>query len=198
MISKKVFNQQMIEFQSVLSIETSPEYLFVLYKHIANEFNDDEFILVCHQVMKNEDLYGKMPTVRHFTKYLPKQITVNDEKEAKKQIFLEKVSDYLMCGFITDYERSKFKNLSELESRTLRANGGLSEMWSRVHNLDYPCKVSTIIKELSEFYDNNYTRENVEKRLTISDNRGGGFKTLGQLLTGGTNEKERDGTGSLL
>lgn len=192
MISKQVFNQQMLEFQSVLSVETSPDYLLVLYKHLVNEFTDDEFILVCHQVMKNEDLYGKMPTVRHFTKYLPKQITADDEKEAKKQAFLEKVSDYLMLDYVMDYDRQKFSNITELESRVLRSNGGLSEMWSRVHNLDYPCKISTIIKELSEFYDNNYTRENVEQRLAISDNKGGGFKTLRQLLIGGENEKERD------
>lgn len=180
MISEKIFNQQMREFQISLSAETTTEYLLVMYKHLVNEFNDEMFVNVCHKILANEELYGKMPTVRHFTKYLPKQITANDEREAKKQAFLEKVTDYLMCGFITDYERSQFQDLSELESRTLRANGGLSEMWSRVHNPDYPAKISTIIKELSDFYDNNYTREIVEQRALIENRSGDGLKSLGE------------------
>ena len=181
MISKKVFNEQMMEFSSLLGTEPSPDYLLVMYKHLANEFTDNEFILASHQVLRNEDLYGKMPTVRHFTKYLNKP-SEDEEREAQKQAFLEKVSDYLQLDYVMDYDRAKFNNISELESRVLRSNGGLSEMYSRVHNLDYPCKISTIIKELSEFYDNNYTRESVEQRLTITDNRGGGLKPIGESL----------------
>ena len=182
MISKKVFNEQMMEFSSLLGTEPSPDYLLVMYKHLANEFNDNDFVLASHQVLRNEDLYGKMPTIRHFTKYLPKQITEDEEREAKKQAFLEKVADYLQLDYVMDYDRAKFKNITELESRVLRSNGGLSEMWSRVHSYDYPCRVSTIIKELSEFYDNNYTREGVEHRLSITEGRGGGLKPLSEIL----------------
>lgn len=180
MISEKIFNQQMREFQVSLGAEITTDYLLVMYKHLVNEFNDEMFVDVCHKILANEDLYGKMPTVRHFTKYLPKPITADEEREANKQAFLEKVSDYLMLGFVTDYDRSQFNNLTELESRTLRANGGLSEMWSRVHNLDYPAKISTIIKELSDFYDNNYTREVVEQRAALENRSGGGLKSLGE------------------
>lgn len=177
MISENVFNQQMKEFQALLGVDTTPEYLLALYKYVANEFNDDEFKAASQQVILNEDLYGKMPTPRHFTKYLPKKITANEEREAKKSAFLEKVSNYLQLDYVMDYDRKKFSDLSELESRVLRSNGGLSEMWSRVHNLDYPCRISTIIRELSEFYDNNYTRENVERRALI-ENRSGGLKHI--------------------
>lgn len=178
MISREVFTRQMQEIQSLLGIEAKPDYLMVMYKYLANEFTDEEFQKVSLLVMQNEDLYGKMPTVRHFTKYLPKQPTEDEEREAKKQAFLEKVSDYLQLDYVMDYDRQKFNNITELESRALRINGGLSEMWSRVHNLDYPCKISTILKELSEFYDNNYTREYVEQ-YQLEDRRGG-MKTLGQ------------------
>ena len=181
MISREVFTRQMQEIQSLLGIEAKPDYLMVMYKYLANEFTDDEFQKVSLLVMQNEDLYGKMPTVRNFTKYLPKQPTEDEEREAKKQAFLEKVSDYLQLDFVMDYDRQKFANISELESRVLRSNGGLSEMWSRVHNQDYPCKISTIIKELSEFYDNNYTREQVETRVAI-ENRTGGMKSIGEIL----------------
>lgn len=181
MISREVFTRQMQEIQSLLGVEAKPDYLMVMYKYLANEFTDEEFQKVSLLVMQNEDLYGKMPTVRHFTKYLPKQPTDDEEREAKKQAFLEKVSDYLMLDFVMDYDRRKFDDITELESRALRVNGGLSEMWSRVHNLDYPCKISTIIKELSDFYDNNYTREQVENRLQI-ENRTGGMKSIGEIL----------------
>ena len=181
MISREVFTRQMQEIQSLLGVEAKPDYLMVMYKYLANEFTDEEFQKVCLLVMQNEDLYGKMPTVRHFTKYLPKQPTADEEREAKKQALLEKVSDYLMADFITDYERKKFEGISELESRTLRANGGLSEMWGRVHNPDYPAKVSTILRELSQFYDNNYTRENIEQMAQI-ENRSGEIKSLGEII----------------
>lgn len=182
MISKQIFKQQMMEITSLLGIDSTPNYFLALYKHIANEFTDEEFINACHQVMINEDLYGKMPTARHFTKYLPKQPTEDDEREAKKQAFLEKVSNYLMLDFVMDYDRRKFDNITELESRALRVNGGLSEMWSRVHNLDYPCKISTIIKELGEFYDNNYTRESVEQHTLLTDRRRGELTSFGELF----------------
>jgi hypothetical protein len=181
MISEKVFDQQMKEFQALLGVEAKPEYLLALYKHLANEFSDAEFMEVSHKVLTEEELYGRMPTVRHFTKYLPKKITDDEFREAKKQAFLEKVSDYLQLDYVMDYDRQKFNNISELESRALRANGGLSEMYQRVHSYDYPCKISTIIKELSDFYDANYTRESVEQRQQI-ERRGGGFKQLGDCF----------------
>lgn len=179
MISREVFTRQMQEIQSLLGIEAKPDYLMVMYKYLANDFTDEEFQRISIKVMQNEDLYGKMPTVRHFTKYLNKP-SKDEEREAQKQAFLEKVSNYLQLDYVMNYDREKFKNITELESRVLRSNGGLSEMWSRVHNLDYPCKISTIIKELSEFYDNNYTREQVE-RYQI-ENREGGLKQIGEIL----------------
>lgn len=181
MISDKVFTQQMQEIQVALGLEAKTDYLLVMYKYLANLFDDETFRQIAQKVLENEELYGKMPTVRHFTKYLPQKPTEDEEREAKKQAFLEKVSDYLMLDYVMDYDRRKFDDITELESRALRVNGGLSEMWSRVHNLDYPCKISTIIKELSEFYDNNYTREQVENRLQI-ENRTGGMKSLREIL----------------
>lgn len=178
MISDNVFKQTMQEIQISLGLEAKTDYLLVMYKYLANLFDDETFRSTAQKILENEDLYGKMPTVRHFTKYLPKQPTEDEEREAKKQAFLEKVSDYLQLDYVMDYDRRKFNNITELESRALRVNGGLSEMWSRVHNLDYPCKISTILKELSEFYDNNYTREYVEQ-YQLEDRRGG-MKTLGQ------------------
>lgn len=181
MIDRKVFANEIQEIALAQGISASADYMVAIYKFINDDFDDETFKATCKKIMKNEELFGKMPTVRHFTKYLPKQPTEDEEREAKKQAFLEKVSNYLMLDYVMDYDRRKFDDITELESRALRVNGGLSEMWSRVHNLDYPCKISTIIKELSEFYDNNYTREQVENRLQI-ENRTGGMKSLREIL----------------
>ena len=181
MISREVFVQQMKEIETSLGLEAKPDYLMVIYKYLVNLFDDTTFKETAQKILENEDLYGKMPTVRHFTKYLPQKPTDDEEREAKKQAFLEKVSNYLQLSFVMDYDRRKFENLSELERRTLQSNGGLSEMWQRVHNLDYPTRVSTIIRELSEFYDNNYTRESVEQRIQL-ENRSGGMKQIGELF----------------
>lgn len=183
MVDKEVFANCVQEIALAQGLKASADWMKVIYKFVGSEFDNEGFRQVCINIMKNEELYGKMPTPRHFTKYLPKQITADEQKEANKQAFLEKVSDYLMLGFVTDYDRSQFTHLTELESRTLRANGGLAEMWGRVHNPDYPAKISTIIKELNDFYDNNYTRESVEERLALTDNRSGGMKSLGDSLS---------------
>jgi len=180
MVDKEVFANCVQEIALAQGLKAPADWMKAIYKFVGGEFDNEGFRQVCIKIMQNEELYGKLPTPRHFTKYLPPKITASDERQAKKAAFLEKVADYLALGYVMDYDREQFKNISELESRTLRANGGLSEMWSRVHNLDYPAKISTIIKELSEFYDNNYTRESVESRVAITDNRGGGLKSIGE------------------
>ena len=57
------------------------------------------------------------------------------------------------------------KDMTDLEYRTLQSAGGISELWRRVHNLDYPANISTIRKELGDFYDDNYTSNDVKIAL---------------------------------
>ncbi len=57
--------------------------------------------------------------------------------------------------------------------------GGISSIWSSVHNQDgYSRSVSSVIRELSEFFDDNYNGESISKRIE----GGQGFKKLGDLL----------------
>jgi hypothetical protein len=87
----------------------------------------------------------------------------------KKMEFLERVSNYLQLDYVCSYDREKFaKETSEFEGRVLRYGGGISEMYSRVHNLDYPASISKIIADLSDFYDDNYSVE-ADKTYLISD-----------------------------
>jgi hypothetical protein len=163
MIDKVNFASCIQEMALLLGVEASGEWLKAMYKHIGNYFNDDEFKLVCHKIMTNNDLYGKMPTVRDFMKYAIKE---DDERLHKKTEFLNKVSDYLELDFVSQWDKEQFfKDMTELEYRTLQSAGGISELWRRVHNLDYPANVSTIRKELSTFYDDNYMSQDIKIAL---------------------------------
>lgn len=163
MIDKVNFASCIQEMALLLGVEASNEYLKAMYKHIGNYFNDNEFKLVCHKIMTNDELYGKMPTVRDFLKYAVKE---EDIQVKKKTDFLNKVSNYLQLDYVSHWDKEEFnKDMTDLEYRTLQSAGGISELWRRVHNLDYPANISTIRKELGDFYDDNYTSNDVKLSL---------------------------------
>lgn len=174
MISKVNFASSIQEMALLLSVEADNNYLKALYTHIADKFNDDEFKKACNQILINEDLYGKLPTVRHFMKYAPARLSIEDIKTQQKTEFLNKVCDYLQLIYASDYDREElYKGMSELGYRTLQSAGGMPELWRRVHDLDYPTSIAKIRKELAEFYDDNYIAESVSNRMAISDQRRG-------------------------
>lgn len=163
MISKEFFIKQMQEISLLLDIEVKPEWTVLMYKHLASSFDDKEFEYVVHRMLINENFYNKLPTISQFFKYKP------NRENAQKIDFLNRVSNYLQLDYVCSYDRDKFSNsLTEFEKRVLRYGGGISEMYSRVHNLDYPSTVSKIISDLSNFYDDNYSIE-VDKPYLIDD-----------------------------
>ena len=180
MIDKVVFASSIQEMALLLGIEAESDWLKAMYRHISEYFTDDEFRLACHNIMMYDDLYGKLPTVKHFMKYA-KITSVEDERTKKKTEFLNKVCNYLQLDYVSRWDKEEFyKDMTELESRTLQSAGGVSEMYQRVHNLDYPTNIATIRKELSNFYDDNYTSENVTR--CISSRSESGMNSLGNLM----------------
>lgn len=163
MISKGFFVKQMQELSLLLDIEVKPEWTVLMYKHLASSFDDKEFEYVVHRMLTNENFYNKLPTISQFFKYKP------NKENTKKIDFLNRVSNYLQLDYACSYDRDKFFNsLTEFEERVLRYGGGISEMYSRVHNLDYPASVSKIIADLSRLYDDNYSIE-VDRPYLIDD-----------------------------
>lgn len=163
MIDKVNFASCIQEMALLLGVEASGEWQKAMYKHIGNYFDDNEFKLVCHKIMANDELYGKMPTVKDFLKYAVKE---EDVQIQKKTDFLNKVSNYLQLDYVSHWDKEEFnKDMTDLEYRTLQSAGGISELWRRVHNLDYPANISTIRKELGDFYDDNYTSNDVKLAL---------------------------------
>lgn len=183
MISKVQFASSIQEIALLLSVEADSNYLKALYNHIASSFSDAEFKQACHQVLSNEDLFGKLPTVRHFMKYAPAKITAGEIQSQRKTEFLNKVCDYLQLEFASSYDRKElYENMTELEHRTLQSAGGMSDLWRRVHDLDFPTSIAKVRKELSEFYNDNYTAENVTRKIAIANERAG-QTTLGDTMT---------------
>jgi predicted translin family RNA/ssDNA-binding protein len=141
----------------LLQVTFTPEWAKMMKDELDNYFDDKTFQQACSRLIAETETYGKLPTVHQFVKYSP--VKGVDKKVEKKQEFLNKVASFLELDYVMDYDRRKFDNISELEYRTLQSLGGLSELYARVHNIDYPTNVATIIRQLSDFYDNNFDAE---------------------------------------
>lgn len=157
MIEMKNYVSCMQKLSILLQAEIKENWLNAMKEELDKYFDDKTFQQACSRLVAETETYGKLPTVHQFLQFSP--VNGVDERLERKQAFLNKVSNYLMLDYICDYDRHQFDNLTELECRTLQSLGGLSEFYARVHNLDYPTNIATIIRQLSEFYDNNYNAE---------------------------------------
>lgn len=194
MIDVKNFAVCMEKIGLLLQLTITPEWARAMKSELDNYFDDKTFQQACSRLIAETETYGKLPTVHQFLKYSP--IQAIDVGLERKQAFLNKVSSYLQLSYVCDYDRRQFDDLTELEYKTLQSMGGLSEMYQRVHNLDYPTNIATIIRQLSDFYDNNYDAETSqlasERRLFIergecipdelADNWGDGLEGLAKRL----------------
>lgn len=169
MIDIKNYTNCINKIAVLLQVTFTPEWAKMMKDELDNYFDDKTFQQACSKLIAETETYGKLPTVHQFVKYSP--VKGVDKKVEKKQEFLNKVASFLELDYVMDYDRRKFDNLTELEYKTLQSLGGLSEMYQRVHNLDYPTNVATIIRQLSDFYDNNFDAESSklasERRLFL-------------------------------
>lgn len=199
MIDVKNFAVCMEKIGLLLQLTITPEWARAMKSELDNYFDDKTFQQACSRLIAETETYGKLPTVHQFLQYSP--VKGIDDRLERKQDFLRKVSNYLQLSYVSDYDRRKFDNLTEIEYKTLQSLGGLSEMYQRVHNLDYPTNIATIIRQLDEFYDNNFDAETShlasERRLFIergecipdelADNWSNGLDGLAKRLTRITN-----------
>ena len=157
MIDIKNYTNCINKIAVLLQVTFTPEWAKMMKDELDNYFDDKTFQQACSKLIAETETYGKLPTVHQFVKYSP--VKGVDKKVEKKQEFLNKVASFLELDYVMDYDRRKFDNISELEYRTLQSLGWLSELYARVHNIDYPTNVATIIRQLSDFYDNNFDAE---------------------------------------
>ena len=169
MINLKTYTNCINKIAVLLQVTFTPEWAKMMKDELDKYFDDKTFQQACSRLIAETETYGKLPTVHQFVKYSP--VKGVDKKVEKKQEFLNKVASFLELDYVMDYDRRKFDNLTDLEYKTLQSLGGLSELYARVHNLDYPTNVATIIRQLSDFYDNNFDAESSkiasERRLFL-------------------------------
>lgn len=182
MINKTTFASKIQEMALLLGMEIDDKWMLAMYQHITDYFTDEEFSNACHKIMITEELYGRLPTVKHFLKYSSSFLTKDDLRTQRKTEFLNKVCDYLQLDYASSYDREVlYDGMSELEYRTLQSAGGMSELWRRVHDYDYPTNISKIRKELSEFYEDNFTAESVTHKIALTNERAG-QQSLGSAM----------------
>lgn len=169
MIEMKNYVSCMQKLSLLLQAEIKENWLNAMKEELDKYFDDKTFQQACSRLVAETETYGKLPTVHQFVKYSP--VKGVDKNVEKKQEFLNKVASFLELDYVMDYDRRKFDGLTELEYKTLQSLGGLSELYARVHNIDYPTNVATIIRQLSDFYDNNFDAESSkiasERRLFL-------------------------------
>lgn len=157
MIDIKNYTNCINKIAVLLQVTFTPEWAKMMKSELDKYFDDKTFQQACSRLIAETETYGKLPTVHQFLQFSP--VRGVDKKVEKKQEFLNKVASFLELDYVMDYDRRKFDNLTELEYKTLQSLGGLSELYARVHNIDYPTNVATIIRQLSDFYDNNFDAE---------------------------------------
>lgn len=157
MIDLKTYTNCINKIAVLLQVTFTPEWAKMMKDELDKYFDDKTFQQACFRLIAETETYGKLPTVHQFLQFSPVK-GINKKQEAKTE-FLNKVAGFLELDYVMDYDRRKFDNLTELEYKTLQSLGGLSELYARVHNLDYPTNVATIIRQLSDFYDNNFDAE---------------------------------------
>lgn len=85
--------------------------------------------------------------------------------------FIDKVQEYLNSDFIDTDEKNEFNsNLSEAERKALNSLGGISSLWSDLHQDGYKRSLSRILYELKQEFLNSANASNILPKPQKKDN----------------------------
>lgn len=85
MLNKKIFMTKTIQIAELKGLNLSENYAKSMYNLIKDDFTDEEFTQICNFILKNEELYNKMPEPRHFYKHKTQPKQISSEEEASVQ-----------------------------------------------------------------------------------------------------------------
>lgn len=155
MLDKKVFLKCLFGLLTMNDIKPDDEKTKLFYDLMKNDFTDNEFEIVCERICKEEHLYNHYPPAVMFYKY---KTNDSDKCSIECQNFLDKVEDYLNLGFVPSFYKEDFLNsLTDNERRAMQGFGGISTLWSDCHRDDMPRSKTSILKDLRESFENNWT-----------------------------------------
>lgn len=145
----------------------------------------DEQIDKALEFFINQENLLKMPSLMQWKKAAG--VCDGNPIELACQKFLDKVQVYLTSCFVGSDEKREFNNgLLEVEYRALNSLGGISSLWSDLHQEGYKRSLSRIMYEIKQEFLNLATESNITK-LQNENNKIHGEK-LKTLLKGGINK----------
>lgn len=165
-------------------------------KTISDNFNlttSEGYVNLMHRMLKlsdaqinkavdfflSQEVLSKMPSLMQWKKAAG--VCDGNPIELACQKFLDKVQVYLTSDFIGSDEKREFNNgLSEMEYRALNSLGGISSLWSDLHQDGYKRSLSRILYELKQEFLNSATESNILAKPQSSNNAlyGENVKTL--------------------
>lgn len=159
-MDKKTFLQGYVGLSVFCGVEATETALNAVYSLMKDDFENEEFLAVCEDIAKTENLYGKLPIPKLFYDRQKKSAPVLPSRfQSAKSRFLDKCADYLNSDYVPKGEKLEFqKNLTASEAAALKYVGGISVCWSSVHRggaWDGEA-MSWRMKELGKAFDDCY------------------------------------------
>lgn len=158
------------------SLTIGKGYVEVMHKCL--NLTDQQFNKAMDFFTKKKDLM-KLPSLAQWKEAAG--LEIDNPIETACQKFLGKVQVYLTSDFVGSNEKREFNNeLSEVEYRALNSLGGISSLWSDLHQDGYKRSLSRILYELKQEFLNSATESNIltkpksENKVLCSEN----IKTL--------------------
>jgi len=170
----ETFKKSLLTIFEMNNITAKPEWFTTLWKLLRDDFTDEEFNYSCECILKNEVLYNKPPPPNMFYKYKPKtELTECDNIAIACRAFIDNVSGYLGCSFVTTIQKTQFaNNLTETEERVLKSFGGISELWTQTNREDgYRRSLDKLLKELAVSFTDNCRIDNNQNNVLEYQNK---------------------------
>jgi hypothetical protein len=148
MLNEKIFMTKIFQIAELKSMQVSKEYVKLLYDLLKGDFTDDEFVSICVHILKNEELYGKMPEPRHFYKH----------KKESRELTPEQIANSEFSA-VLDHDA----NLHEITNRVLKIweENGNSIYWRLDPYNDNREEIKWVRKEFIELWLGIHERPDV-------------------------------------
>lgn len=156
MLDRVFFDKCFLNLLTFHQVPIDAKKTDALYLLMGKDFDNKEFSDICGDICRHENLYGKYPTPPMFYTRQVK-MDARDLRFKACEAFCDKVQNYLLSGFVPDFEKQLFKDgLNETEQAVLRRHGGISTLWAEVNRDCFPRSLAAVMKELREDFETRY------------------------------------------
>jgi hypothetical protein len=153
MLDKKIFVTKIIQIAELKGLTLLENYAKSMYDLIKNDFTDEEFVQICDYILKNEELYNKMPEPRHFYKH----------KKCEEEQKPYKITPELEASIQWEYALQNKKEINDLAKQILESMGDDYGGWRWRMSSEHPNPTGQqwLRKEFLERYAASKTGEKI-------------------------------------